>query len=846
MAQTIGHSLNYNRPTAFPLRAQTQEPIPKLTPNVFARIARWCFHNAFAVLAFWLLFTVLIVTACSLIYRTPKFVAIPFPSALNKETVAANTFAKLEYLQLITLTNSDSHALNAARDSIVSALAQRPDLFEAVVASGAGDYYDDYGLFYRPLSEVQSRVAYALALKPLFEAVKTAPDSASMSTLLSGIAGTIAQGRDPQGLDDMLAEAAEAVQALNVGEDHALDWSKIADLEIENMATMDVINVLPRAGQQVEAASFIAQIIKVAGIEASVSSNPTLAQKFEPPRVIEKTHLLAAAAMGLVFAALLLAILLGRFRVALLVFTPTFVVAPFAFLIILYLGAASWIYFWPIFAFCLIMPAAISLGLSLEAAALFQQVSNVETAVMLAAHYHGKRVLLRGIVLTIPFLCLSLLPYPAGPTLAAGISLLALLGLAASFSLAAALPRLIANVLDWRAAQWLGQAHLSLFETGQWQFLSHALSAAVVAISLFTTIASLRKTEQPLSASTSVAILASDRIQAEDLITRLRNVPSAGAVQWLGSFMPLQANEKLDVLHSLQGQFPQIEPVAMQNPADVRDVIENMQDSLRQISQAANVRISLKQSADALRQSLAILAATSEDVKLRQLNNRLFGGFNRTFEKAERVSSLKLPTLETLPPELQTLFGTPPGPYRLVVTPVEAVSPTQLADTLSQLGFAVAHPAVVAAQLDGARYATFLRFILAGAAIILVFLYVAAESLMGLVVTVLVGLAAALVLAAIESLWHQPWSLQWLLAMGLNFGWLGSNLIAAPRQSRASLISAMNVFLLPCTLLVACIPLALLGVDVIADRILPLAVDMLAVSFIIGLFQRHGAPAQRD
>jgi hypothetical protein len=53
--------------------------------------------------------------------------------------------------------------------------------------------------------------------------------------------------------------------------------------------------------------------------------------------------------------------------------------------------------------------------------------------------------------------------------------------------------------------------------------------------------------------------------------------------------------------------------------------------------------------------------------------------------------------------------------------------------------------------------------------------------------------------------------------------------------------SAINVFLIPMLMLLAALPLALLGLDVPAGQALSLATSCIAASVAIGLFQRHGA-----
>ncbi|HEY4996044.1 MAG TPA: hypothetical protein VII21_07075, partial [Aestuariivirga sp.] len=340
---------------------------------------------------------------------------------VSKEIAGAKKFASLQRLQVVTLTHEDPQALAVARDSILAGLAQRADLFETVMSPGAGDFYDDNALLYRPLAEVQGRVAYALSLKPLFEAVRNAPDSASMATLLSGIAGTLDQGRDPQGLDEMLAEAAAAVQTLNVGEDHALDWADIAELEVDDSAKKLVINVVPRDGQEAEAAAYLDKAVKASGVEASISGDALkpVANKLDSAPPTDKMRLLAAVLMGLAFAGLMLAITLGSVSLATSIFAPALAMAPLSFLVVLYLG--SWASYWPVLALGILLPSTLSLSLLSEAARLSGEHPNNETAMMLAAQTKGQVLLWRGLLMAAPFGGLTLLPNPAGWPVIGGV-----------------------------------------------------------------------------------------------------------------------------------------------------------------------------------------------------------------------------------------------------------------------------------------------------------------------------------------------------------------------------------------------------------------------------------------
>ena len=829
---------DWRRPVHFSAPAAA----PRLKSNIFARTMRTSWRYAYAALGFWTVIAVTGGIAAILLYQRPSAAPLPFPAAPFAADANAESFNKLAKLQIITLSGAEPQDLSIARDSVMSVLNQRSDLFALVFAPGVGDFYDDYGLLYRPVAEVQARVAYALSLKPLFEAVKDAPETASMAALLDAMVAAVAQGHDPQGLDGMLSEAAIAVQSLNLGEDHALDWAKVADLQIESSAAQLAINILPNEGAEAEAGEVIAAAAKAAGVRATISGNPLAnAPKPEAAKATPAFRLFSALLMGAVFASLLLAIVLGRVRLAIVIFSPAVVVAPISLALVFFVSGAAWVSLWPILIGAALLPTVVALGLMLTAAEHTQAHVNAETALMLAAQYNGRVLLLRAVLLAVPFLGLAFVALPFNPLMAVLFLGLLLTALAASFTLPAVLTRVFPQALDWRAQQWLGSAHRGLFETGQWQFLSHTLGVVLIAGCAAVLMTAPAKVDVGTNGEVRAVLVAADQTAAEQLIERLRLVPSAASVQWLGSFLPDHAPEKMEALNRLQNQFPRIEPVGLRNPADIRDVVNAMQESLRQISISTSADAALKQAAKGFRQSLAVLADTSEDAKLRKLDNRLFGGFNRTAEEADALAALIPPSLESLPQGLHVLFGNATGPFRLLVTPVEGVAPDQLAETLAQLGYPVMHPAVAALRMQNARLTALAQVFFTAVLVTTVLLGLSATSFGGFIASILVGLTTAVVVAAVETLWQEPWSLQWLLGLCVVFAWAGSCLVAAPPRERSTLVSAINVFIPPGVLLLLGVPLDLLGLDVAAQQFLPVAINLVVVSTVIGLFQRHGA-----
>ena len=123
---------------------------------------------------------------------------------------------------------------------------------------------------------------------------------------------------------------------------------------------------------------------------------------------------------------------------------------------------------------------------------------------------------------------------------------------------------------------------------------------------------------------------------------------------------------------------------------------------------------------DQFRRSLALLSASDRDQPITQLENRLFGGFNRLAERAARLASLASIDIETLPPDLHRLFGHGSGPFRIEVDAAAGITNDRLAVALDQAGLNVSHPAVTQSHFEAQKNRLVMQ--VSGLAIGLVFL----------------------------------------------------------------------------------------------------------------------------
>jgi hypothetical protein len=823
------------------LRARQDKPVApaKLKPNFHARLARFAWQQAAFVVFFW----VFVALASSLAlwrgFIAPVTASLPLQVSELNESQRASGFAALSSMQTITLSGTKPDLLEDQRNDLVATMRQRDDIYQLIFAPGAGEFYEANGLLYHPLDEVKGRTAYALSLKPLFIAIAAAPNANSMATLVTGISAAIQQGREPQGLDDLLAESADSVQALMRGEDKPVDWSALANLDNDNTALSVTVLAVPKEGQEAAARSLTLKLLGV--VQSSSETTTSLSQPGAPPpkrapATIDWIRAMAAGAMGVIFLALLLALTLGRLRLVLAAFVPPFLLTVPVGLALMINGGTNWLALWPLGLGILWFTTALSLHSVFSKVTYAKGRKAREAIVMLAEHQHGHEITWLGLLLALPFAGLMALTNGLG--MAALALVLAIAGFAMVLTLSTALLRFIPEALQWRAGEWLIPAHRALFETGQWQWLARGLGAIMVVgclayLALSPTHTEVRQADVPVS------VIAANASEADRVIKRLKAFSEAKAVRWLGMFMPQEAEAKREILHQLRGQFPRITPVQSQPPTDIRDQLETLQDSLREIAATEQTQPRLKQAADDFRRSLALLAATSGDEQVRQLENRLFGGFNRLADRADVLSNLSVPQLGALPGELLALFGKPEGPMRVEVTPATGTSNAKMAEILEQAGFAVLHPSVEQDQANRSVNLVVEKVLGAAAALGLIVLLLALRRSRSILAALILALAAAIIVAAVGRYWQVEWNLTNLLqAISVCAALLGFVWLATAREGSTA-TSALELFLLPAMALALVLPFVALNIAPVVAAVAPIASALFAAVIVIGLMRQH-------
>ena len=692
------------RHTLFDYSTVEEKP-QKIQPNGFAKLARFAFRNAILVLVAWAVIAGTAVFLVSQKITTTVQLPIAFDAnSLPTENLKLlnKNFPHLQSLVTITLNNKNPDILKQARDAFVSVLENQKDLFELVFAPGTGEYYDNHAMLYHSKEEIKARVAYALSLRPLFSAIAQAPSADSLSTLVGEVSVAIKRGRDPQGLDDLFRQSASSLQALMQGTKQPVDWTAIAGLNVDPSPTSALLLILPNPGQDEKALAFLKQNLNALG--KHTATRATLGQSSSQNvrkqiSLIAPSLILQAAAMAALLTVLCLASVLGRANLVAMIALPVIAGLNISILSAAFIMPSNVTALWPIYAgvgfAALIMTARFAFA-AVEAMA---ESRSAEIAVMLAAQKQGSGLLWQAainIAVWAGFLMLWGQSEAAITAIAAiGISAT----LCANFTLIPAFANLFGSTLNWQAQAWISPLYAGLFGNRLWYLTRSLLTLTVLVAAtagLYFAPHALEGINFQTKSNPPVNILVRSAEEAQNSLLKLKTIPEASAVRWLGAFLPQDAEAKQLSLAPLKDQFPHIGSLSAQTSDDLRDQIAALQDSLTEIASLPTTRPQLRDAADEFRRSLALLSGTSNNAEIIEVENRLFGGFNALADRANFLAALEKPELKSLDPRLKSLFLSPDNIYRLEITPLPGVSNAQLAEILFKNNLPVAHPSLVA------------------------------------------------------------------------------------------------------------------------------------------------------
>jgi uncharacterized protein len=679
---------------------------PRLKPNIFAQVAKFCFNNAYFIFLFW---GFLSIGCAYLTIQNLKFKDVgqleftPRSQAAELMQKLDANFPNIFAISTATLSGQNSETLMQARKNLLAKLEERSDLFSTIFSPGYGNYYDVYGLLYLPTEQIQASVNYALALRPLFAAIAEQPNTASLATLINEVSASIEHGRNPQGLDTFFLEASNATNALMKKIERPVDWTQIANLRADaNPLALQII-VIPKPGVEDQAhvllqtlANEVAAPFTQVAEKISVSFNIGQIEKPLTAPVYSVQNLGPWLGLALIICGAILFAALGQMGFSLMVVLPTLAALSFAAMIFTTLFKMHISSIWCVVLCVGLLPLYFSTRFSCAVLEAFSLTHVRSSAIMLAAQRQGKIISGLCVAAAAPWFGWAVIGDLMGFKMACAATTTCAVGALASFTLVPAIAANIKGPLRWSAVEWVLPVYEALCENMLWRWFMRLCAVALIGAAFASLWFAPRLFERQKIAESQnqqpVYVLAKNEIAATQILKNLTMVPEAQSAQWLGMFLPPDAEAKMQILSSLKDKFTPVAPQQAQDPATIRDQISTLLDSLQSIANSTATRPALATLAHNFRRSLEVLSNTGTDEEIVQFEKRMFGAFNVLPEYASTLAELTPPDFSKLDAPLQSFFRSPQGVFRISVHPQKNVSSTQLASKLFNQGFPVANP----------------------------------------------------------------------------------------------------------------------------------------------------------
>jgi uncharacterized protein len=672
------------------LRSARRTPVrPRLRPNIFARLARYCIARPAPVLLIAAFFITIAATLAVLGTRFDFNRPIEIPVDRPAHTAQARyqaEFPTVASLMVVRVSAANSTlSQNVARFVARKLQAQKANI-EQVFIPGLGTFYDRFGFLYLPPEEINSRVERVKRLKPLFQAIAASPNLAGLSTLVNQVAEAVQKGRSPQGLESLFVQISDTIKKQVSSQPAPLDWSRVAGLRIESKNKEWVVVVHPRAGKLPEAR------IVIETLTASVlKSRPDLKITSDFPPEAKNTAIASTGRQIIVclllsvlfFLPLLVATLRNVYSIVL------FLVPPIAAMAAAF-AAASFVA--PVLdqttgtiVYASLLPV-MSFSIALIAVLRQPGKSGSSTSlIMLAAHEMGPLLLTLAAMVCTTWLLWAFMGFPSIAKLSVIVICAAFAGLAATLILVPAIASLISKPEGEPPADFYDQAtarHIQAI----WHKLRPPFTVLLMAASLFCIVffSSLNFSTSRLpglaveasSAARGLQFTVEGEAAAAKLVGDLQQIPEVGTVRWMGTFLPQQVELKRKILQGLAGAIPGVNDGGAVGPYDLLENLRGMEAGLRVISDGAGTDEGLRASAHELRRSLAVLANSSKgpESTAAELERLLFSGFGELAKTADELSRLADPQLPDLDQNLRALYVTGGDRWRVEALPKRLIS----------------------------------------------------------------------------------------------------------------------------------------------------------------------------
>lgn len=717
----------------FPTRARSarRPPArPRLRPNLFARLARFCIARPMPVL---LIAAFLMTAAATLAVLGPRFdFSRPVEIPIDRATQSAQAryqadFPAVASLMVVRVSAENSTLSRNAAQLIAGKLeAQKSDIRQVFIP-GLGDFYDRFGFLYLPPEEINARVERVKRMKPLFQAIAASPNLAGLSTLVNQVAEAVQKGRSPQGIESLFVQMSETVKNQVANRPAPMDWTRVAGLRLEASNKEWVVVIHPQAGRLQEARIAI-EALTVPLLEGrqdlKITSDFPPEAKSLPAGSSGRQIVVCLLLSVLFFIPLVVATLRNLYSIVLFTVPPVAAItAAFAaaFFVAPVLDRTT-----ATLAFAALLPV---MGFSIALTAVLRKPGKAGSStslIMLAAHEMGPLILTLAGMVCATWLLWLLLGFSSIARLSAVVVIAALVGLVATLVLVPVFASLLSRPEGEKPADAYDRATARNIRA-IWNRLRPPFTALLLAVSLFCIVffSSLNFSTARLPGSDGVSTAArglqftvEGEAAAARLVEDLQRIPEVGTVRWMGNFQPQQVELKRKILQGLAGAIPGVSEGGAVGPYDLLEHMRGMEAGLRVISDGAGADAGLRASAHELRRSLAVLANSGRapESTTAELERLLFSGFGDLSKNADGLAVLTEPKLADLDPNLRALYVTEGDRWRIEALPRRLISAkafidaTRVVDAIA-LGPLVAEQAQLRTLASASRTALAFGFV---------------------------------------------------------------------------------------------------------------------------------------
>jgi len=713
-------------------------PKPRLRPNVFARLARFCFRHGLIVIAIWVALAIpaLVFTVTAMKVQLREAVLVAADSAIAEEQSRLEAeFPEPSESIVAVIDSKDPKLARSGAERMAARMGEQTNVFRNIFAPGTGRFFDDSGVLYLNEEGVANMVARIERSGPLFQALSISPNLTGIAVLADQVARVVAEGRSPEVVTALLSDAAKSVQAQIAGQRRDLDWLALVEHGVTIESPRWYVLAYPLANgssdparRAVEEARRLADLTETefgGRIAVQLTGRPVLRALAPPPDI--RALLLPSLLSGIVIL-VILAFGLSRFGSVMIVLATvaiTFIMT--TALALVALGAFDRVSLtYPVLFAGLIGVAVICWLLRAEEAE--QSGLGRLAAAMLTAQALGLPLLVWLAGITATGLAVIGSPFLGLQKLAVVLAIMsAVIGAAAMTLLPAFLsllrPHFLADVDEDDQLHWLDKVMARPASYGWWS-LRRGLAATLIAVAVLCGLlvpslhfespvtmapggdSAAERLFRELSAR-EPSLLASGQILAEPgdparlLVRRLATLPEVEGVRWVESFLPPGEAEKRAILARLQGVFPR-NTTAVPDVADdpLRAEFVKLLDALQRIAAEPKATPELAGAANELRRSLLLLEnnGVAPPDALRQLERTFFTRLQLLLDRIDRLSHLDPLTVDRLDPAIHRQFVSRSGLWRIEVQPRRPDEIASFASAVRSVAPSAAGAALVAAD----------------------------------------------------------------------------------------------------------------------------------------------------